>query len=484
MSRVTHTGLTRGPVTLGGGAAIPALYDGLVAYWSLDETSGNRADSHGSNTLADNNTVGAAAALVNDGALFVKANTEYLSAIDSAPLAGVPGTSLTITAWVKPTTNANHGIVGKYATGNAEYFLALETGRAAFSVNTPAGIATGIYAFTHVADTWYFLIGEYNAATGASTVSVNLVAGAPVVRAGGVTPGTAQFRLGNSGLTGYAANALIDEVAIWHRVLTAEEKLYVYNGGLARSYGALGSYPDTSLYRNASEPALIITFDDGDKSVYTAAYPLMQARNIPGTAYIIGNTLPAGSASRMSLAELAVLQNAEWCIGNHGFAHQNLIGQSVETITSELQGGLNALNQYGLSRHSRHLAYSWGYPDANMIAVAESIGSWTARAYDAVDPGDHDYAFVNANGLLYKIPSYRQITPTMPVATATGWIDAAIANNSIAVVLFHNIVVSPTVNNEWSIADFEAFLDYAVSSGIRCITMADWYNEYTSRYGG
>ena len=61
-------------------ADLPAgLLTDLVSWWELDEVSGVRYDSHGSNDLTDNNTVGSA----NSGprgtvARFVKANSEYL----------------------------------------------------------------------------------------------------------------------------------------------------------------------------------------------------------------------------------------------------------------------------------------------------------------------------------------------------------------------------------------------------------------------
>jgi len=53
-----------------GGIGIPAtdgsdLTTSLISWWDLDETSGSRADSHGSNTLTDNNTVTSAAGNVS-----------------------------------------------------------------------------------------------------------------------------------------------------------------------------------------------------------------------------------------------------------------------------------------------------------------------------------------------------------------------------------------------------------------------------------
>lgn len=59
-----------------------SLATNLVAYWKLDEASGTRVDSHGSNDLTDNNTVTSATGVINDGAYFTAANTEYLSRAD------------------------------------------------------------------------------------------------------------------------------------------------------------------------------------------------------------------------------------------------------------------------------------------------------------------------------------------------------------------------------------------------------------------
>ena len=44
---------------------------GLVSYWALDETSGTRYDSHGSNDLTDNNTVGYTTGVQGNAADFI-----------------------------------------------------------------------------------------------------------------------------------------------------------------------------------------------------------------------------------------------------------------------------------------------------------------------------------------------------------------------------------------------------------------------------
>jgi hypothetical protein len=58
----------------------------LVAYWRLDEASGNATDTKGSSTLTDNNTVTSAAGKISTSRQFTAANSEFLSIADNAAL--------------------------------------------------------------------------------------------------------------------------------------------------------------------------------------------------------------------------------------------------------------------------------------------------------------------------------------------------------------------------------------------------------------
>jgi len=72
-------GIVGASVGLGGGAAASTLLNDLVSWWSLDEASGSRADSHGSNTLTDSNTVTQATGKVSTAGQFTKVNSEHLT---------------------------------------------------------------------------------------------------------------------------------------------------------------------------------------------------------------------------------------------------------------------------------------------------------------------------------------------------------------------------------------------------------------------
>lgn len=63
------------------GASHPSLLDGLVSYWKLDEASGTRFDSWGTNTLTDVNTTPSSNGVFNLSASFVVSNKRLTSAM-------------------------------------------------------------------------------------------------------------------------------------------------------------------------------------------------------------------------------------------------------------------------------------------------------------------------------------------------------------------------------------------------------------------
>src|SRR5262245_41342588 len=102
-----------------------AVITSLVAYYSLDESSGDAIDAHGTNTCTDNNTVGAATGKVAGCRDFERGNAEWFNHASNASL--VTGDiDFTIAAWVQLESkgSAETIIVQKYGSGsNREYEL-------------------------------------------------------------------------------------------------------------------------------------------------------------------------------------------------------------------------------------------------------------------------------------------------------------------------------------------------------------------------
>lgn len=221
-----------------------ALTDSLSAYWKLDETSGNRADSHGSNTLTDNNTVGSATGLLGNAADFEDSASEYLSCASNSSLQATTG--ITITCWVKLESKGSGDvqIVSKDTDTGREYtlFYRSSSDRFAFSrldlvtdtlANTFGSPSTGV---------WYFLCAWYDPATGEQGISVNGTANTATATSGRTTGTSAEFRIGARQYPGFPGyfDGCIGEVGFWKRVLTSTDRSDLYNGGSGLAYPFTG----------------------------------------------------------------------------------------------------------------------------------------------------------------------------------------------------------------------------------------------------
>ncbi len=149
----------------------------LVSRWLCDETSGNRADIVGSNTLTDHNSTGSNPGLATStssylkSAKFLKASSNYLGITDAAQT-GLEPTSFTVSAWVRPISNTtDKGIVSKMPTSGAGsgYFRLMlnHSDGDVFELDIYDGSAEKVGVSTTVASngTWYHVVGVFVAST-------------------------------------------------------------------------------------------------------------------------------------------------------------------------------------------------------------------------------------------------------------------------------------------------------------------------------
>jgi hypothetical protein len=220
---------------------------GLVSYWKLDETSGTRADSHGTNNLTDNNTVLSAAGIISNAADFEQSNSEYLSAASNSTLQ-TGNINFTFAGWFKLESTTNpQVIIGKDVDspgGSRDYVIYFlpSTGLTFFinggGLSTTEVSTTGL---TFTVGTWYFFVAWHDAA--ADTLNIQVNDGTVFSSStGGTVPNAsgAEFRIGAMAYNSVEMyfDGLIDEVGFWKVVLTPTQRTYLYNSGAGRTYPA------------------------------------------------------------------------------------------------------------------------------------------------------------------------------------------------------------------------------------------------------
>lgn len=202
-----------------GGVGKPPM-TGLVSWWKLDEASGTRSDSVGSNHLADHGGVGSVAAKVGNGAAFV--GSDYLTGNGlslSAQFTFVGWVNVASGNWVlAQATSTADRVMEFYLDGDGSL-------KAAAYDETYAEIARAAVAY---GGGWAFFAITFDGAN----LSLSLNGGTPNTVALSASMSTFTpnlqfgFLAGVTGITGY-----LDEVGYYTRVLSAGEISQIYNGG-------------------------------------------------------------------------------------------------------------------------------------------------------------------------------------------------------------------------------------------------------------
>lgn len=218
----------------GGGGGYSMDTTSLVSYWKLEEASGTRSDSYGTNHLTPTNTPGNAAGKLGNAVALVGASSQVLVCANNATLQS-GNIDHTVHAWVYPgSVTGAQCIVAKTNedTPNAagyEWMLYLNGDKVSFLLANGAGSIQVLTSDAAVSlNTWYYVEGYYDDA-GTLGVVVNATV---KTAARTTTPATTTGSLRIGGIPStYYLTGRVDEVAFWKRLLTTDERAAIYNGG-------------------------------------------------------------------------------------------------------------------------------------------------------------------------------------------------------------------------------------------------------------
>lgn len=223
-----------------------ALIDNLVAYYKLDEASGNATDATGNGfTLTNTNTVGFAAGALNNAADYGTANTNKYFRLSNN--LGITGGAITISTWVKMRTEIGTAtqniVIQGDVTSQVNYLMTYEFNggsrrllfnrqKQAVSNNTTVGAATlGTTIFNHI-------VLRYDGTNLSGWLNGTKIAADLATSGNGAAAAVSDIILGSDqGQTATTyLSAFQDETGIWSRGLSDAEIGQLYNSGTPLAY--------------------------------------------------------------------------------------------------------------------------------------------------------------------------------------------------------------------------------------------------------
>lgn len=222
-----------------------AITDNLISFWEFEEASGTRADSvvATGNDLEDTNGVVRSAGKVGYAAGFDAGEGMILSHASNASLQ-VGDIEFSIAFWFNADTIGT-ALISKYSAGNGREY-AIDTYGASsnlrFYATSDNGTPTTLNEATQgtlSATTWYFVVCWHDPVANKLYASINNQTATEAAHSGGIYVGTSSFYIGTRDVGGDYYGGYIDQCGIWKRVLTSDERTWLYNSGSGRSYADL-----------------------------------------------------------------------------------------------------------------------------------------------------------------------------------------------------------------------------------------------------
>ena len=247
-----------------------ALADNLIAWWTMNEESGTREDSVGSNDLADQNTVLFGAGKQGNAADYVAASAEGLWTASTADVSFADD-DFTYALWCKLDLHTvNHDILSKYDSGGGkrEYRLYFDHGQNRFIwrvTSNPSSSGTAVNAdeLGNVSTgTWYFIVAWHDKTANVIGIQVNNGTADTTAQSLGCNESSSNLGVGiGAALGANYWDGLIDEIGLWGRVLSADDKTALYGSGDGMTYPFIKDPKRMRHYRRKRVTGKVTVYD-------------------------------------------------------------------------------------------------------------------------------------------------------------------------------------------------------------------------------
>ncbi len=122
------------------------------------------------------------------------------------------------------------------------------------------------------------------------------------------------------------------------------------------------------------ENMALITIDDGYRSFFQNAWPIISAQKIPVTLFISTEALDAKDPDSMNYEELRQIRNSGLVtFGGHGHAHNSFIRSPLETIRADIEKSQRRLKEE-LGITTPYFSFPYGEYNQETIKLVKEMG--------------------------------------------------------------------------------------------------------------
>jgi peptidoglycan/xylan/chitin deacetylase (PgdA/CDA1 family) len=156
----------------------------------------------------------------------------------------------------------------------------------------------------------------------------------------------------------------------------AEQAAYLH----AQGYTTISLYDLVAAVQQGAplpERPVVITFDDGYRSLADYAVPALAAYGYTGTVFVITQLMDEGFEQYLTWPQAEAMQASGWKIEPHGKTHDQLAGRGRDFQLYQILGSAQTVAAH-TGQMPRFMAYPSGQFDELSVQIAREVGLWGA----------------------------------------------------------------------------------------------------------
>lgn len=210
------------------------------------------------------------------------------------------------------------------------------------------------------------------------------------------------------------------------------ETIYNYTIG-----GCAGGPPPAPV---ASGGIFTITFDDGWKTTFANAYPVLRDVGLKGNVAVNPQPIDGGWSDYMTLANLNTLKGAGWSIVSHSVTHRDLTTLSAADLDRELADSKAWLQKNGFGPTDVFIVpfHSWGTRERSAIQKYYTrVRGYTVNQF--VPAMFAEYPITRPMDLTGYEPEFAPFTTAEGRAQTVEYVKRAVQEGEFVDLFFHRV---------------------------------------------
>lgn len=122
---------------------------------------------------------------------------------------------------------------------------------------------------------------------------------------------------------------------------------------------------------------IVLTFDDGYRDHYEAAFPLLKQYGFTGTFFLFTSVIDRNHPDYVTWEQVTEMAAAGMSMEAHGYTHDDMTGRTRDWLIWQMLGSKEAI-EARTGAPVRFFCYPAGLYDPLAMAVAHEVGFWAA----------------------------------------------------------------------------------------------------------